>query len=59
MRKEINKRLKGWREKVDEEKEKEVEREKTPLKEIWKRKWWGGNVFLKENSFENIDETHF
>jgi hypothetical protein len=32
-------RLKGRREKVDEEKEKKVEREKNPLKEIWRRKW--------------------
>lgn len=52
------KRLKGGREKVGEGKEKKVEREKNPLKEIWRRKWQGGNVILKENSFKNMDETH-
>jgi hypothetical protein len=46
------KRLKGGREKVGEGKEKKVEREKNPLKEIWRRKWQGGNVILKENSFK-------
>lgn len=50
------KRLKGRKGKVDEKK---VEREKNPLKEIWRRKWWGENVFLKENSFENMDENTF
>ncbi len=54
------KRLKGRRERVNEEKEKKVERGK---KNHWK-KFGEGNgevemFFLKENSFENMDENTF